>query len=158
MLMYLISRLQIVEDSVINNWKSVLKCQIQSQSRLETHCFVKIVILWNQLGDRAVTAETVEGFKTGGITTNYLSRRTTQWTKWPVRPAKTQISLGIRPVWLKPLLWAQWVAKDPSSLHADIRGLWSDWADAQADLSLQWVRMPLCWFCHEAAHFAHSLP
>ena len=30
---------------------------------------------------------------------------------------------------------------------------WSDWADAQADLSLHWAYMPFCWFCHEAAHF-----
>ena len=29
--------------------------------------------------------------------------------------------------------------------------LWSDWADAQVDLSLRWVHMPFCWFCHEAA-------
>ena len=28
---------------------------------------------------------------------------------------------------------------------------WSDWADAQADLSLRWAHMPFCWFCHEAA-------
>ena len=27
--------------------------------------------------------------------------------------------------------------------------LWSDWADAQADLSLRWAHMPFCWFCHE---------
>ena len=40
-------------------------------------------------------------------------------TKWHVRPAKIQISLGIRPVWSKFSLWAQWVAKDPSFLHAD---------------------------------------
>ena len=26
-------------------------------------------------------------------------------------------------------------------------------ADVQADLSLRWVHMPFCWFCHEAAHF-----
>ena len=36
-----------------------------------------------------------------------------------VRPAKTQISLGIRPVWSETSLCAQWVAKDPSFLHAD---------------------------------------
>ena len=36
-----------------------------------------------------------------------------------VRPAKTQISLGIRPVWSESLLCAQWVAKDPIFLHAD---------------------------------------
>ena len=36
-----------------------------------------------------------------------------------VRPAKTQISLGIRPVWSETSLCAHWVAKDPSFLHAD---------------------------------------
>ena len=36
-----------------------------------------------------------------------------------VRPAKTQIILGIRPVWSESSLCAQWVAKDPSFLHAD---------------------------------------
>ena len=36
-----------------------------------------------------------------------------------VRPAKTQISLGIRPVWSESSLCVQWVAKDPSFLHAD---------------------------------------
>ena len=46
-----------------------------------------------------------------------------------VHTVKTQIRLGIR---------AQWVAKDPSFLHADSE-LWSDWADAQVDLSLRWA-------------------
>ena len=36
-----------------------------------------------------------------------------------VHPAKTQISLGIRPVWSESLLCASLVAKDPSFLHAD---------------------------------------
>ena len=31
------------------------------------------------------------------------------------------------------------------------RRLWSDWADAQADLSLRLAHKPFCWFCHEAA-------
>ena len=39
--------------------------------------------------------------------------------KMTVRPAKTQISLGIRPVWSESLLCTQWVAKDPSFLHAN---------------------------------------
>ena len=69
--------------------------------------------------------------------------------KMSVRPAKTQISLGIRPVWSESLQCAQWVAKDPNFLHADSKdsdqdwadtqGLWSDWVDAQADLSLRWM-------------------
>ena len=36
-----------------------------------------------------------------------------------VRPAKTQISLGIRPVWSESSLCAQWVAKSPRFLHTD---------------------------------------
>ena len=39
--------------------------------------------------------------------------------KVSVCPAKTQISLGIPPVWSESLLCAQWVAKDPRFLHAD---------------------------------------
>ena len=50
--------------------------------------------------------------------------------KWPaawqnqqqkicVRPAKTRISLGIRPVWSESSLCAQWVAKDSMFLNAD---------------------------------------
>ena len=36
-----------------------------------------------------------------------------------VRPAKTQISLGIHPFWSESSLCAQWVAKGPRRLHAD---------------------------------------
>ena len=40
--------------------------------------------------------------------------------KMSVRPAKTQIiSLGIRPVWSESSMRAQWVAKNPSFLHAN---------------------------------------
>ena len=48
-----------------------------------------------------------------------MSRLVTKPTKWLVRPAKNQISLGIRPVWSESSLCAQWVAKGPSILHAD---------------------------------------
>ena len=37
----------------------------------------------------------------------------------PVYPAKTQISLGIHPVWSESSLYSQWVAKGPMFLHAD---------------------------------------
>ena len=42
-----------------------------------------------------------------------------------------------------------WVLSSP--LNAQ-RRLWSDWADAQADLSLRWAHS-FCWFCHVVAHF-----
>ena len=54
--------------------------------------------------------------------------------KMTVRPAKTQISLGIRPVWSESSLCAKWVAEDPSFLHVDSE----EWSD-QADLSLRWA-------------------
>ena len=44
---------------------------------------------------------------------------TWQNNKVTMRPAKTQISLGIRPVWSESSLCTQRVAKDPSYLHAD---------------------------------------
>ena len=54
---------------------------------------------------------------------------------------KTQISLGIHPVWSESSLCTQWVATDQRFLRAD-RELWSDRVDAQVDLSL-----------HLAGHF-----
>ena len=64
----------------------------------------------------------------------------TKQTKWHVRLAKTQISLG-----------AQRIAKDPSFLHTDSEG--SDQIKRMSGLSLRWAHMPFCWFCHEAAHY-----
>ena len=35
--------------------------------------------------------------------------------------------------------------------------LWSDWTDAQADLSLHWAHMSFCCFCRAAAHVSFVL-
>ena len=85
----------------------------------------------------------------------YLSCNTTKPTMWHVHPAKPQISLGNCIVWSESSLCAQWVAKDPSFLHAD-----SEDADQTGWMPrLIWVlagrtmlHMPICWFCHKAAH------
>ena len=73
----------------------------------------------------------------------------TKPTKWHVRPAKTQISLGIRPV------WSVFPVCSVGSLGPKRSGgqqrLWLNWADAQADLSLCWAHRSFCWFCHETA-------
>ena len=71
-------------------------------------------------------------------------------TKWPVRPAKTHFSLGIRPDWTESSLCTQWVVRIQAFFMRTAK-TWSNWADAQADLSLRWSHAPLCWFCHEAA-------
>ena len=43
-----------------------------------------------------------------------------------------------------------WVLSYPLSA---LQRLWSDWADAQADLSLRWAHRSFCWSCHEVAQF-----
>ena len=62
-----------------------------------------------------------------------MSRDMTKLTKWLCAQRRL-----ICPVWSESSLCAQWVAKDPSFLHA-VSEDWSDWADAQADLSLRWA-------------------
>ena len=62
-----------------------------------------------------------------------------------IRPAKTQISLCIRPV------WSVFAVRSMGSWGPDVsscgqRRLWSDWMDAQADLSFRWVHMQFCWY------------
>ena len=63
---------------------------------------------------------------------------------------RRQISLGIHPAWSESSPCTHWVAKGPRFLHADSKD-WSDWADAQADLSLCWAHRSFCWFCQTAA-------
>ena len=57
-----------------------------------------------------------------------------------VRPAKIQIRLRIRAVWSESSLGALWIDKGATFLQAG-NGHWSDYADAQADLSLCWAHM-----------------
>ena len=58
-------------------------------------------------------------------------------------PAKTHLRLGICPVWSESSLSA-W--RNIGSLATHRRLDWSDWADAQADLSLRWAHMSCCFF------------
>ena len=60
-----------------------------------------------------------------------------------VCPAKTQISLGIRPVWSESSLCAQWVTKYPMLLHAD-----------SEDSNQTWRTPRLIWvFAGRTCHF-----
>ena len=59
--------------------------------------------------------------------------------KMTVRTAKPQISRGIRQVWSESSLCTQWVAKDPSFLHADSERAHS-----------------FCWFCHVVAQLCSN--
>ena len=80
----------------------------------------------------------------------------TKPTKWPVRPMKTQISLGSHPIWSKCSLCAQWVAKDQGFMWTaktlirlgECPGLPES---SQADRSLRWLHRSFCWFYHAEA-------
>ena len=83
-----------------------------------------------------------------------LSCIVTKPTKWHVRPSKTQISLGIRPIWSRVFtvrLKKAWVLSYPLSAQ---QRLWSEWADAQADLSLHWAMWLIClsWILKHLLH------
>ena len=81
----------------------------------------------------------------------YLYRRSHIWAcawqnlkKSHVRPVKTQICLCICPVWSESLQSAWWSIGSLAThwAHAQWR-LWSDWPDAQADLSFHWAHINL---------------
>ena len=59
---------------------------------------------------------------------SWLSQLMIKPTKWYVHPAKTQIILGIHPVWSESLLSAWWKLWSLSS-HWGHNEDWSDWAD-----------------------------
>ena len=102
--------------------------------------FHPITLYWHRVTAVLIPSSTFLMLKDKLFLSNWsMSQRTTKPTKWHVRWAKTWISLGICPVWSESLLCTQSVAKDPSFLHVD-REHWSDWGDAQADLSLCWMR------------------
>ena len=82
----------------------------------------------------------------------YWSQCRTKPTKWHVRPAKTQISLDIRPVWLESLL-STWRKLWSLATHWAHSKDWSDPADAKADLRLRWEHMPFWMFCYALAHW-----
>ena len=80
----------------------------------------------------------------------------TKPTKWHVRPAKNSDQPGHPPSLIKVFavrMKKAWVLSYPLSTQRRLR---SDWANAQADLSLRWAHS-YCWFCHEAAHFFQIL-
>ena len=85
------------------------------------------------------------------VTSNEPHRDKT--SKWHVRPAKTQISLGIRPVWSESSLSA-WRKLGSLVIHLSARQrLWSDWAVVGfVKMRLKCLAIlyciVLCIFCH----------
>ena len=70
-----------------------------------------------------------------------------------VRLAKTQISLGIRPVWsvFAVCMKKAWVLSYPLSAQRRLIRLGGCQGWSESSLAAQ----SLCWFCHVAAHFIY---
>ena len=83
--------------------------------------FVGFVMLWLKLRVKTLNTSNISwktstGWKGIPILDEWCQSMTKQ-TKWPVCSAKTQISLGICPVWSESSLCVLWTAKDPNILQ-----------------------------------------
>ena len=77
-----------------------------------------------------------------------------------MRPAKTQISLGIHPVWSESSLCAQWVAQDPRFLQADSDDTLIRMDLSESSLGAQVILLVLSWggSCYLFPHFRYDYP
>ena len=83
----------------------------------------------------------------------FAVRMRTVWVlRYPLSAQQRLIWLGGCSVWSESSLgaWGQFGSLDTHWAHNED---WSDWVDAQADLSLRWAHMLFCRFCHALAHF-----
>ena len=83
----------------------------------------------------------------------------TKTNNMAVRPAKTQISLGIRPVWSESLLsaWRKSGSLATHKMHSKDSDQ-TGWTGRTPRLI--WVLLgthSFCWFCHEVAQLVHIL-
>ena len=85
-----------------------------------------------------------------------LSLHTTKPTKWRA-PSKDSNQAGHPPSLIGVFTVHSICSEGPNVFSCGQRRLWSDWADAQADLSLRWAHMSVCWLCHVAAQLQDQL-
>ena len=84
---------------------------------------------------------------------------TTKWAvTWQNQQSECVPSVNSDQPWHPPSLIKVFAVcmKKPGVLSYPLsaqRRLWSDWADAQADLSLHWAQS-MCWFCHLVAQIS----
>ena len=70
-----------------------------------------------------------------------MSHSMTKPTKWPLRTTSASSDQSLQYAHMKKLPIER-------TAHSED---WSDWADAQADMSLRWTHRSFCWFCRAAA-------
>ena len=113
----LASTWKIAEQYIQWHWRSV-PMVIDNNYTLSVYCCVDIIISLNGYCT-CTDADDAELLWHHFITKYYKWATTRQNQHNDVRKAKSQISLCIHTVWSESSLCAQWVANDPSFLHAD---------------------------------------
>ena len=134
-----------VKTKLHKNHMTSMSCNNCSES-LES-CFDMFTRMWKS--DSTIWYETVQKSRNlhlqwrSDLIIKQMSRLVTKPTKWHVRSAKTQISLGIRPVWSESSL-SEWRKLGSLAIH---------WAHSED--SDQTGRMPrLIWiFAGRTCHF-----
>ena len=99
-----------------------------------TH-FVGFVISWSEASSRSI-------YEPQHDKTNKMACPPSEDSDQPGHPPNLIRVFAVR-------MKKKWVLGYPLSAQ---RRLWSDWADAQADLNVRWAHMSFCWFCRAAAH------
>ena len=124
--------------------KYLIQCDSYDLLGAKTLIYYNKNILWELLQDRVAHLNCALQIK---LLNEQMHDET---NKWPVRPAKTQLSLGIRPVWSESSLgaWRNLGALASHLAHSED----SDQSGRMPRLiSLCWAHMSFCWFCHAAA-------
>ena len=73
-------------------------------------------------------------------------------TKMTCEPSEISDQPGHPPILIRIFTMRSNGSYGPNLSSCGQRRLWSNWADAQTDLSLRWAHIPYCWFCHDVAH------
>ena len=102
---------------MILQWGSTIKSEHWAPCCIQTPSWYDWKIVESDVKPEQTTTCTIHSQSQHVVSTP--EPRHDKTNKMSVRPAKTQISLGIRPVWSVSLLCAEWVVTDPRFLHAD---------------------------------------
>ena len=125
------------------------KCPGWSESSLGAHAILLVLLC---LGSLSITVQASskrdceEQFESHHEKTCLLPYANNKGTSQPAGPAHPHSMISV--IVVRCIDSTILILSYPLSAQ---RRLWSDWADAQADLSLHWAHMPFYWFCREAA-------
>ena len=140
---------KICHDGMLEDTNSLDGAQIWRASSLHTHCFqIKTVTC----GKSSATIPLGCGRPPVTVSNEPLHDKT---NKMAGAPSIDSDQPGHPPTLIRVFAVCMKKAQVLSYPLSTQRSLWSDWADAQADLSLRWVHMSFCWYCHAVAPRVH---